>query len=74
MPLGTEVGPGPDDIVLAPLMERGTVRLCRFRHISMSGLGVGASRASFIAFFAISAISFGPVCYQDSVGLMEFDF
>jgi len=27
------------------------VRLCGFRHISTSGLGVGATRASFIAFF-----------------------
>jgi len=29
-------------------MERGTVRLCGFRHISTSGLGVSAGRASFI--------------------------
>jgi len=50
MPLGTEIGTGPDDIVLALPMERGTVRLRSFRHISISGLGVGASRASFIAF------------------------
>jgi len=32
-------------------MERGTVRLCGLRHISTSGLGVGASPASFIAVF-----------------------
>jgi len=47
MPLGTEVGLGPT--------ERGTVRLCSFRHISTAGLGVGVSRTSFIAvFFAIA--------------------
>ena len=33
--------------------ERDTVRLCGIRHISTSGLGVGASRASFVAVFAI---------------------
>jgi len=56
-PLGNEAGPGPGDAVLdwdpAPPMERGTVRLCSFRHISTSGLGICASRASFVAVFAI---------------------
>ena len=33
---------------------KGTVRLCGCRHISTSGLVVGASRASFVAIFAIS--------------------
>jgi len=49
------IGLGPGDIVSdgdpAPSTVRGTVRLCGFRHISTSGLGVGASRASFIAVF-----------------------
>ena len=53
MPLGVEVGLGPGHFVLdgdpAPPTERDTVRLCGFRHISTSGLGVSASRASFIA-------------------------
>ena len=57
IPLGTEVGLGPGDIVidedLATSMKRGTVHLCGFRHISISGLGVGASLASFVAVFAI---------------------
>ena len=53
---GTEVGLVPDDVVLdgdpaAPPTGRGTVRLCGFRHISTSGLGVGATRASFIGVF-----------------------
>jgi len=38
----------------APPWERGTVRLCGFRLISTSGLGVGASRVSCFAIFAIS--------------------
>ena len=54
MPLGAEVGLGPGNIVSDgdpdPSMERGTVRLCGFRHISTSGFRVRASRASFIAF------------------------
>jgi len=57
IPLGMEVGLGPGHIVLygnPALPPRGTVRLCDFRHISTSGFGVGASRASFIAIFAIS--------------------
>jgi len=62
MPLGTEVGLGPGHIVLdwdpAPHTERGTVRLCGFHNISSSGLGVGASRASFIV-FAISCARYG---------------
>jgi len=33
--------------------ERGTVRLCGFRHIATSGLSVWAIHASFIAVFAI---------------------
>jgi len=53
MPLGAVVGLGPADIVLvgnpAPPHEKGTVRLCGFRHISTSGFCVGASRASFIS-------------------------
>jgi len=53
IPLATEVGPGPGDILLegdpAPT-ERGTVRLCGFRHITTSGFRVRASRTSFIAF------------------------
>ena len=53
IPLGTEVGLGAGDIVLdGDTTERGTVHLCGFRHISTSGLGVGASGASFIAVFA----------------------
>ena len=55
MPLGREVGLIPGDTVLdgdpAPSTDRGTVRLCGFRHISTSGLGIGAGRASFIAVF-----------------------
>ena len=55
MPLSTEVGLCPGHIVsdgdLDPPTERGTVRLCGFRHISTSGLAVGTSRASFIAIF-----------------------
>ena len=43
-----------DPLLSPPPTERGTVRLCGFRHISSSGLGVGASRASFIAVFAFS--------------------
>ena len=39
IPLGTEVSLGPGDIVLDgvpdPATERGTVRLCGFRHISI---------------------------------------
>ena len=44
--MGTELSP----------TERGTVRLCGFCHISTStsGLGAGASPASFIAVFTIS--------------------
>ena len=41
MPLGAEVGLGPGNIVSDvdpdPSMERGTARLCGFRHISTSG-------------------------------------
>ena len=37
----------------APSMKRGTVRLCGFRHTSISGLGVGASLESCVAVFAI---------------------
>jgi len=55
--LGTEVGLGPGHVVLhgdlAP-PGNGHSSFIRFSHISTSGLCVGASRASFIAVFAIS--------------------
>ena len=56
IPLDTEVGFGPGDIVIdgdpgssSPPTEKGTVRLCCFRHVSTSGFRIRASRASFIA-------------------------
>jgi len=59
---GMEVGLGSGDTVLdgdpARPTERGTIRLCGFRHSSTSGLGAGASRASFIAVFAICCTSY----------------
>jgi len=55
MPLGTQVGLGPGDIVSdrdpATPMERSQLVFWGFRHISISGLGVCASRASLIAVF-----------------------
>jgi len=50
-----EVCLGPGDIVLYgdpdPPTERGAFPLCGFRHISISGLGVGVSRASILSTF-----------------------
>jgi len=52
----------------APPTERGAVRLCGFGHIPTSSLGVGASRASFIAVFGRSLLVMvrqrSTVCYE----------
>ena len=83
MPLGMEVGLGPCDIVLdgnaAPPIERVTVRLCGFRHISTFGLGVGASCPSFIAIFGrplqvtVRPVlrDHSPVCHVCNLGVMR---
>jgi len=81
MPLGTEVDLGPGDIVLdgdpaPPPTQRGTGHLCCFRHISASGLGVVASRASFIAVYcnllhqisSLSTIIGSRVTFSDARG------
>jgi len=43
------------------------VRLCGFRHISISGLGVGASRASFIAVVWATVASNGPALFYGTI-------
>jgi len=59
-----------------PRTERNTVRLYFFRHISTSGLGVGASRASFIAFLALQVTvrhmlrDLSPPCPVCNVGVL----
>jgi len=62
MPLGTEISLGPGYLVLdgdpAPPTERGHSSFMRFRHISTSGLDVGASRASFPTFLQSLAPDF----------------